>query len=135
MDAAAACWEGALAADPGDGETMASLARQMQRGGRLREALAMLDRLISASPSVATVHAQRGALLVALGRPDEAIAAVRASLELNPSSLPVRSFLAELLSRTNREPEAEAERATIARLKGAVAPPRRPDVEAPAAPP
>ena len=135
MDAAAACWEGALAANPGDGETMASLARQMQRGGRLREALAMLDRLISASPSVATVHAQRGALLVALGRPDEAIAAVRSSLELDPSSLPVRSFLAELLSRTNREPEAEAERATIARLKGAVAPPRRPDVEAPATPP
>jgi predicted Zn-dependent protease len=93
----------------------------------------MLDRLISASPRVATVHAQRGALLVALGRPDDALAAARASLELDPSSLPVRSFLAELLSRTNHEPEAEAERATIARLKGAVAPPRRTDVEAPAA--
>lgn len=136
MDAAAACWEGALAADPGDGETMAFLARQMQRGGRLREALAMLDRLVTANPRIAAVHAQRGALLVALGNPDDAIAAVRKSLELDPSSLSVRSFLAELLTRTGHDAAAEAERTTIARLKGAVAPDRRPDAEAPAdAPP
>ena len=126
MDAAAACWEGALAADPSDGEAMAMLARQMQRGGRLREALAMLDRLISASPSVAAVHAQRGAILVALARPDEAIAAVRNSLELDPSSLPVRSFLAELLARTNHSEEAEEERTTISRLKAAATSPYRP---------
>jgi len=135
MDAAAACWEGALAADPGDGETMAFLARQMERGGRLREALAMLDRLVATNPRVAAVHAQRGALLVALGRPDEAIAAVRSSLELDPSSLSVRSFLVELLARTDREAEADAERETISRLKGAVAPTRRPDAEGPAAAP
>lgn len=123
-DAAAACWEGALAADPADGETIALLARQMQRGGRLRESLAMLDRLVAVNPRVAAVHAQRGTLLVALGRPDDAIAAVRTSLDLDPSSLPVRSFLAELLARTGHEEEAEAERATIARLKGALAPVR-----------
>jgi predicted CXXCH cytochrome family protein len=134
MDAAAACWEGALAADPGDGETMAMLARQMQRGGRLREALAMLDRLIGASPSVAAFHAQRGAILVALARPDEAIAAVRKSLELDPSSLPVRSFFAELLARTNHSGEAEEERTTIARLKAAAASPYRRSVPATPAP-
>ncbi len=126
MDAAAACWEGALAADPSDGETMAMLARQMQRGGRLREALAMLDRLIATNPALAAVHAQRGAILVALARPDDAIAAVHKSLELDPSSLPVRSFLAELLARTNRSQEAEEERTTISRLKAAVASPYRP---------
>ena len=133
MDAAAACWEGALAADPGDGETMAMLARQMQRGGRLREALAMLDRLISANPALAAVHAQRGAILVALARPDDAIAAVRKSLELDPSSLSVRSFLAELLSRTNRVQEADEERTTISRLKAAAASPYRPASSAPPA--
>jgi predicted Zn-dependent protease len=86
----------------------------------------MLDRLISASPSVAAVHAQRGAILVALARPDEAIAAVRKSLELDPSSLPVRSFFAELLARTNHSEEAEEEQTTISRLKAAAASPYRP---------
>ena len=129
MDAAAACWEGALAADPTDGETLALLARQMQRGGRLREALGMLDRLVAANPRVAAVHAQRGAILVALGRPDEAIGAVRTSLELDPSSQSVRSFLAELLTRTGHEAEAASERETLSRLKGAVTPTRRPDAE------
>lgn len=133
MDAAAACWEGALAADPGDGETMAMIARQMQRGGRLREALAMLDRLISANPALAAVHAQRGAILVALARPDDAIAAVRKSLELDPSSLPVRSFLAELLARTNHSEEADEERTTISRLKAAAASPYRPAAALPPA--
>jgi predicted CXXCH cytochrome family protein len=132
IHAAAACWEGALAADPADGETMSLLALQMQRGGRLREALAMLDRLVATNPFVAAIHAQRGALLVPLGRPDDAIAAVRTSLTLDPSSLPVRSFLAELLARSGHEAEAEEERTTISRLKAAAAAPYRPaDVTTP----
>lgn len=130
MDAAAACWEGALAADPADAETMSMLSLQMQRGGRLRESLVMLDRIVATNPSVAAIHAQRGTLLVSLGRPDEAIAAARKSLELDPSSLSVRSFLAELLARTNRSAEAEEERATISRLKAAAAAPYRPSAAA-----
>jgi len=71
---------------------------------------------------------------VALARPDEAIAAVRKSLELDPSSLAVRSFLAELLARTNHSEEAEEERATISRLKAAAASPYRPAAAATPAP-
>jgi predicted Zn-dependent protease len=71
---------------------------------------------------------------VALARPDEAIAAVRKSLELDPSSLPVRSFLAELLARTNRSEEAAEERTTISRLKAAAASPYRPSAAATLAP-
>jgi predicted Zn-dependent protease len=109
---------------------MSMLSLQMQRGGRLRESLVMLDRIVATNPSVAAIHAQRGALLVSLGRPDDAIAAARTSLELDPSSLSVRSFLAELLTRTNRSAEAEEERATISRLKAAAAAPYRPSAAA-----
>ena len=129
-DAAAACFEAALEADPHDGEALAYLAVQLQRGGRAGEALAALDRIVATNPWIAAIHAQRGALLVTLGRADEAVAAVRRSAELDPSSLAVRSFLAELLERTGHPDLAAGERKTVSRLKAVAASPYRAPVAA-----
>lgn len=119
LDAAAACWEEALEARPDDGETLSLLSNLLQRAGRLPEALSMLERLLATHGWMAADHAQRGALLVALGRPEEAIPAVRRSLELDPSSLQVRAFLVDLLANTGRTREAEEERGILERLSAA----------------
>lgn len=119
MEAAAACWEKALDARPDDGETLSLLSNLFQRTGRLAEALSMLDRLLATHGWMAADHAQRGALLVALGREEEAIPAVRQSLELDPSSLEVRAFLVDLLANTGRTREAEEERGILERLSAA----------------
>lgn len=124
-DAAAACWEAALRAAPQDAESLTRLAIHNQRSGRLAEALAVIDRVIAGNDRISSIHAQAGALRMALGRPDEAVAAVRRSLELDPTSLSVRSFLVELLAATGRAEEAEEERKTVSRLKAAAAAPFR----------
>ena len=127
MDAAAACWEGALEADPADAETMTMIALQMQRSGRATEALRMLDRVVATNPWVSAVHAQRGALLASMGRFDEAIDAATTSLDLDPSRQSVRNLLADLLDKVGRGDEAAAQRKIVSGLKSAAASPFRRD--------
>ena len=135
LDAAAACWEEALEAAPNDGETLSLLARQLQRAGRLPEALGVLDRLVESNAWISSDHVQRAALLATLGRTEEALTAVRRGLELDPSNLPARGLHAEILEHTGRPLEAERERETISRLKAAAAAPYRgPAPAAPVAP-
>jgi tetratricopeptide (TPR) repeat protein len=73
---------------------------------RFDAALPHFDALIAAQPSFAQAHAARGAILEALGRPDDAEAAFRKGYELEPANLLAIAGLASTASR--REDHAAA---------------------------
>lgn len=73
------------AAHPGHGDVLFSLGKARLGLGRAAEALAGFDAAIAADRRVAAYHRSRGAALKALGRTDEAAAALVQALERDPA--------------------------------------------------
>lgn len=73
---------------------------------RFGPALPHFDAMIAAEPDFAPSHAARGAALEALGRVEEAEAAFRQAVELQPDNLLAVAGLASTASRANRHAEA-----------------------------
>lgn len=65
-------------------------------GGRDASALALYDRAVALDAGIAALHNNRGVALAALGRKDEARAAFREALRLDPGFGPARDNLAAL---------------------------------------
>jgi hypothetical protein len=88
------------------------------------QALACSDRLIALDPGDARVYALRADLLSTLGRESEGIAAARRALELDPTLVSVREWLAEACRKAGRVDEQREQKRFVERMQGA-RPPRR----------
>ena len=86
-DAAAACaaWTEALSWAPGDAALLCRRAEGQLALGRAAESLADARSAAQLRPRLAEPHVRAGIALMALERPDEAAAAFRRALELEPS--------------------------------------------------
>ncbi|HET7187582.1 MAG TPA: tetratricopeptide repeat protein [Gemmatimonadaceae bacterium] len=79
---------------------LARIAEVRDRDDRAAEA--HFARAIALNPSEARAHGRRGALLVRLGRPDEAIASARRAVELDPASPAVYADMASVYHALDR---------------------------------
>jgi tetratricopeptide (TPR) repeat protein len=89
-----------------DAETRIERAQQLSEMHRWPEALDELDAALAINPNDPNWHAQRGHVLDQLERHDEAAAAYRSALELNPESADVETALCIDLIRTGCHAEA-----------------------------
>ncbi|MCZ6688774.1 MAG: tetratricopeptide repeat protein [Planctomycetota bacterium] len=81
-------------------------ATQHKQNGRLREALADMDRHAAVHPDSIVVHLNRDYLLARMNRLDEALAAVEWALELRPDHLKSKLRRGTLLSVLGRSKES-----------------------------
>lgn len=79
-----------LADRPDDPGFLLMLADALGREGRDTEALTTYERVLELEPRNSTAHYARGSLLLAASRADEAIAAWRAGLEIDPMNFTLR---------------------------------------------
>jgi predicted O-linked N-acetylglucosamine transferase (SPINDLY family) len=99
----------AMAADPRAGTAVRpSLARVLFRAGRYAEALPHIDLLLTGDGRDASWQAARAVCLAALGRDDQALAAYRHAIALDPSAAPVWHDLVRWLLSRGRFEEAHA---------------------------
>ncbi|MGY6164154.1 tetratricopeptide repeat protein [Paraburkholderia strydomiana] len=91
-------------------EDIAALAHLEVAAGRMTEGLATIDRAIAAAPNVSENHRLRASILERIGRPEDALVAVRIAIRLNPANedmqrdrkrLTRRCFLQRLSRRLN----------------------------------
>ncbi len=96
--------------------TLAALARAQARSMDAPNALLTADKAVAAGPSSALAHEARGVALAALGRNEDAAAAFRKALELDPKLSRARAWLATTLVALDKPAEAvtEARKATEA---------------------
>lgn len=86
---------------------------------KLEQALECADRLVKIDPADARAQSLRADILASLGRRSEGIAAARRALELNPTLLLVRQWLAGALREAGKMDESREEEQIIRRMQGA----------------
>jgi adenylate cyclase len=74
----------AVACDTADAEARSCLGWALQARGELDGALAEIEHALAISPNLAVAHAQRGATLIFIGRPEEGLTAIETSIRLDP---------------------------------------------------
>jgi predicted Zn-dependent protease len=84
---------------PSNASAPARYARAVMayRSGRLSEALAAIDRLITEQPSNAYFHELKGQALLESGRARETVAPLRRAVSLAPGGVPIRAMLGQAL--------------------------------------
>lgn len=106
----------ALALDPTEGDSAANLARLLRGSGHAAEALELLDRTIAANGRGAQLFLERGTMLAAAGRLEEAAKDFREASRLAPTAeLPLESA-ARAAYQLGRLREAASTYETLARL-------------------
>jgi tetratricopeptide (TPR) repeat protein len=100
-------------------DSLAALARALARTGDATTALATADKAVAAGATSGAAHAARGDALLALHKNDDAAAAYRKALEVDPKLTRARVGLASALTAAGKgvEAEAEARKATEADAK------------------
>ena len=81
-------------------------AELFRREDRLDEALIECDRAVEIAPSLAQAHTLRGSVLERLGRTQEALAAYRRAVDLDPVRLDARNHLRTLEAQLRAGPGA-----------------------------
>jgi tetratricopeptide (TPR) repeat protein len=129
---AEARYRAAIAIDPRVAAYHQSLARILERQGRVREALASQRQSVILDSLSARNRAGYGELLLRSGSPSEAIPQLSAAAKLDPSSVEVRKLLAGALIAARRSQEAATvlkeartlapQDSTIARALGTLSP-------------
>ncbi|MHC5009721.1 MAG: hypothetical protein ACYTG6_02095 [Planctomycetota bacterium] len=94
-------WEGL-------GLAWSNLGNTLRIAGLLEEALEAYDRAVEAEPYDPTIRSDRGLVLSALGRDDDALAAFEAAIDLDAAFEPARQNAARAHWRAARDAEAEA---------------------------
>jgi Flp pilus assembly protein TadD len=89
--------------------TLAALARAQARNQDAPNALVTADKAVAAGATSALAHEARGEALSALGRDEDAVAAYRKALELDPKFVLARARLASVLVARDKAAEAVAE--------------------------
>ena len=85
IEAARACYEAALRAEPNHFDALHMLAVAASQGVAWEEAVALYDRAIAADPDVAAAHSNRAAALQALGRSQASLESCDRAIGLAPS--------------------------------------------------
>ena len=106
---ATAAFEAVLDLDPNDPTALSELAQLAQHRGDRATALACLKKLETSRPTSDEIPARQAALLAASGKPDEAVDAARRSLASNPTRIPLRRWLVQLLKAQGQTNEAARE--------------------------
>ncbi|HEX6986002.1 MAG TPA: cytochrome c3 family protein [Planctomycetaceae bacterium] len=88
------------------------------------KALECADRLIEIDSYDARTHAIRADLLTSLGRASEGIASAERALELNPTLIPVREWLADAYRAVGRIEEQREQEEIVRRMRSARVPAR-----------
>lgn len=118
-EAALVYYDRAVSADPGFAEAHYNWALALQRLTRLQEALEVLDGLLARpSASSAKLHSARGAVLMALERPQEAIAAFDRALAIEPERAVALTGRATLALKTGAPDSVERHIAALQRSPG-----------------
>lgn len=121
-EAAARLFAQVRAAAPGAARAQAFFAMQAFHGGDLGQALTLIERAVAGWPRLALFEAQRASVLLALGRREDALAALLGALEREPDFVPARLDAAALLEDLGRERDAvEHYRVALAALPAAQA--------------
>jgi tetratricopeptide (TPR) repeat protein len=105
-EAAAACFEAALAARPDHHPALWNLVRVRLSQKQPVDALAALDRLLLLDPSHLAARRQRAALLSGIGRPEDAVVDLTAVLDARPDDVEGLTGRAGLLRELGRLEEA-----------------------------
>ncbi len=109
--------ERAIALDPNDASSYASLAETLSRVGRPEEAVARAEQALRRKPINVDIHLSSvGAAYYLAGRPEEAIAPLKQYFSRYPNILSAHLTLAAVYSELSREAEARAEAAEVLRL-------------------
>jgi tetratricopeptide (TPR) repeat protein len=90
-------------------ESLAALARAQARAGDATTALATADKAVQAGATSGAANAARGDALLALHKNDDAAAAYRKALEVDPKLTRARVGVASALTAAGKGVEAEAE--------------------------
>jgi len=85
LEAAAALYIAWLAAHPDDAAALHLLGVLRHQQGRNDEGLPLIDRALALAPELAPVHANRAAVLMALGQDNAALAALDQAMSLDPT--------------------------------------------------
>jgi tetratricopeptide (TPR) repeat protein len=93
LDEAAALYRRVLEASPEQAVALHLLGRIAEARGDPAEALALIDRAIAANGRVSAYHASRGAVLLSLGRAEDAAATLRQALSLDPNNAETTNVL------------------------------------------
>lgn len=94
LDRAARLYGQAAAQDPGNPSALFEWGETLRRWGKLREALAALDRAIAAAPAMAEAWTAKGHALVSMEKPEEAARCYEKALALAPESIEALNPLA-----------------------------------------
>ena len=113
MDEAIASFEQVLRSDPSRIKAQENLGLSLERYGQLEQALAAYQQAVNLD-AVASAHSDRpylylGALLVKLGRSQDAVPVLARGLELNPNSGKLHSVLGRAYLNLKRPVEAQHE--------------------------
>jgi Flp pilus assembly protein TadD len=93
-------------------------ASKLKNAGKLPEAVAQLEEILSIAPDHVLTHSALGVLLQKLGRPDDAIAHARRVTELEPKDPFSFTQLSVICQRCGRIQEAEDAMAQAHMLQG-----------------
>lgn len=101
---------------PDDADVRSTYARMLVRVGRLVEALPILDQLHEELPRDIALHAERLAVLVDLGRVDDALVAAQSAAAAEPEGAVQAMYLGTILNEIGRFDESIAEYVRSERL-------------------
>jgi TolB-like protein/predicted Zn-dependent protease len=109
--------EQALALNPGQGMAYAGLAGVLSSLGRSEEALGLAEKAVRLNPRLPPLNLLNlGHTYYVAERMDEAIAALKKSLNGSPADLDAHLLLAAVYSELGRDAEAQAEAAEVRRI-------------------
>ena len=106
LDEAAALYGRVLEASPEQPDALHLLGRIEEARGDPHQALALIERAIAASGQVSAFHASRGAVLLSLGRAEDAAHSLRQALSLDPRSAEATNVLGNAMLALAKPEEA-----------------------------
>ncbi len=112
----------ALAADPGDGESLYMLGEIEWLRSQPQEALAFYKRALALRPAFVDAHVAAGKALTALGKTDEALKQLMEAIRLDPQSEVAHYRLSEAYRKLGRTQDAEREMNSFRTLRNAHGP-------------
>ena len=89
-----------------DPRTLLDQALEAHRAGRVREAIALYDRLLAAQPGLARAMQLKGAALFTAGQHEKGIALIRKAIEIEPDVADFHANLGYALREMGRRGEA-----------------------------
>jgi tetratricopeptide (TPR) repeat protein len=110
-------WQRVLELDPTNERVLHYSALFRLKTGDHAGSLTLFDQLITENPHLAEYHWLRASAQEKVGRMEDAIRSAERTLELDPTAIPIRDWLAQAYDRAGRSADADRQRQVIARMK------------------